>query len=260
MLGEVIGDGSKVDEAMERLRAYKCCHELWEVDPKLVDAAFYDTYIGQVGNPNTYALYWKAKRYKKLLEHDTEVNKQNLLEKVNEMLERDVQDHDDLNIELFRNKFTKSYKMLIEGQVLLDQLCDHLGDAYREELNAQGKIELTADRMTKNMSAYFYHVDEEWYNDIVELFGLREHYRDRSGLLDAPKKQTWFVKHILSVVFGIELDVMNRDGKDKCKKNRLYVVNGQSWKNMIDKYKLHVFDSRSLPSFSFVPEPDEIDR
>lgn len=229
---------------------YEAIHELWRVDPKLVDERFYKTFVGQATDRKTYYLFWKAKRVNKMFNNEYDVTKQNLLEKIEFMLK---DNEDDYNIELYRNNFIKSYQMLIEGQILLDDICDGMQD-YKTTLKDVGTLELKGKQFTKNCKEYFDRLTEEWYKDIVDLFNLKEHYHSLEEMRKSTKKQTWFVKHVLDEVFGVNIitDSQNR--------TKTYTFDGMLWVNL-HGYRPFVFQTLE-DTYCFLDndQPDCIDK
>lgn len=233
--------------------------ELWGVHPNKVDAAFFDRFVGPPTSKNVTAMrqkMWQGRRFMEMMEYASiEDSKAQLQRQLDDLVGCKEYDH---NIDMYKSKITTHYKMLIEGQQLLQCL---KGDAeYRTVLKNKEEIVLDNDDMERGIKQYVeMHDTRLWQTEVVDLFKISKSYDDESVVKNGQVRAR-FVKTILSCTFGLHFE-HEYNGK-RVADNVFFFIGATSWLDALNQYVLTGLYPRPTISCCVFEDgvPDAIDK
>jgi hypothetical protein len=191
--------------------AYDVIHSIYKVDPTTVDQAFMAKYVGVCDKNKTTEATKSLFTYKRLdwyLLNTFEENQRAFHRKMREMLGDAMNDR---NVKLYRAQTKRCYKMLLEGQCLLDYMFGESREA-KESLGRGEPVRLTHEELTSRFEGYMKGMEKERYLKMTKLFKMNRHYKDREEVT-GPKIRA-FVKFMVWTAFGMEIETTPSKSKN----------------------------------------------
>jgi hypothetical protein len=209
---------------------YECINNIWKLPNNKVNIDFYNKYIMECIPKNikrVFDLYFQSERLKDMINNDIGTNIGLMKNKLETIISSN-----EYNIELFKSKTKEYYKMLLEGQGLLEIMMNNKLN-FKENLN---DIIVNKDNYNDRIKEYISGLNEAEYSEVVSLFKFNKDYKDRKVVLKSDKRRSWFAKIILEKSFGIDIVKNEKTKNNKTGEDYGSKILKNDWISMFSEY------------------------
>ena len=242
----VLRDKEARGEAMtteERNSKWICdAIRLWGVDPDVVDAAFYNTYIGPFTMANRRAifnLHYAARRMAMAAVNNVEDNRGELVRFLGSM----GKDGTDTNINLYKTKVITFYRRLINAQGVLTAV---LPTGYDVSAFLKGEgVEMAAEELNARLTQFLTDMDDAGFKEFLAALDMKPAvYPGRTKVMEDSTKMLFLAKGALGAL-GLDLETTSRGTQNKARTGfgtgAKKCIHCPQWSSLAIKYKGKLF-------------------
>lgn len=203
------------DLELQQKWVYHCAFDLWGLPSNAIDAAFFETYIGDASQkniPKAFEKFFKMLRCKDMFE-------QNVPEHIVAYKSRmeEIKEQKEYNIELYKTNARKYYERLIEGHRLLDHLfIDQEG--YKNKIKNGEEVSIKSSVFYDRVKEYFTGLTSEAYEHVLDVFDKKNNFKELKEVLNSRKSMTSLTQRVLSESFDLNLDSDNKNSNTDMKR------------------------------------------
>jgi hypothetical protein len=227
----------------------------WRI-PGQVDAKFFDKYIGQYTESNVkkaFESFYQACRTNDFLNQPLDKTKAEYKNKINKIR----YSSDEYNIELFKNKTSRYYNRLIEGQSLLIAI-----GISPDDFQNTDRVIIESRVLEEKLKNYVGSISDAKFDSMVNMFDMKKKaYGNRGKTIESSKKLNAFAKQVLNVCFNMELGTESRGVRNpKLKRydNPTRFISIESFNSIKSVYNPSCFKQSYYPAqYSFVDEEED---